>query len=61
MMGRKQRNYRVTWSIVWERDRYHHIHFKAKRWANKRYRQQLKKELDVARDDAIENFADWEE
>lgn len=45
MMGRKQRNYRQTWSIVWERDRYHHIHVRAKRWANKRYRKQLKEEL----------------
>jgi hypothetical protein len=46
MMGRRQRNYRQTWSIVWERDYWHHIHFKAKRWANKRYRQQLKAELE---------------
>jgi hypothetical protein len=49
MMGRMQRNYRQTWSIVWERDHWHHVHFKAKRWANKRYRQQLKAELECAK------------
>lgn len=45
MMGRKQRGWRVLWSIIWERDRWRHVHFKAKRQANKRWRHQLKEEL----------------
>ena len=45
MMGRRQRNMRVTWSLVWERDARHRPHFKAKRWANKRYRQMLNEQM----------------
>jgi len=44
-MGRRQKGIRILWSILWERDHWHHVIRGMKKKANRAWRHKLKAEV----------------